>query len=606
METRGTTGASKAQLKQSLRGYQIFFIVISGIIGAGVFNNNGQALAAAGPVGMLTAVVVLGVIAICVGETVSEFAQVFPAPNGIFEYVYAFVDEELAWVVTISYWYSFASLFALHMLEAASLLRYWYQEDKWWSLLLFYGFCPFILFFINLSGVWWFGLIETIGGAFKMAYLIGITLTLYIVSGKEKLHPYQPAELEPSNPFSLGFTFRGPIARTPGSAFCLVLPLVAYGYVGIEGSILAAFEARPPNGIGWPSRTIHWATFVLYLLCTIGIIVTVDWGDPLLPYPYGAVIKDYTSPTLDSLPDTENAVVIAMWRYGHGSGVFNALLIFGVISAANTSLYIASRTLYGLTYRIRGRNILSKQLKKASIMWEFTGVPAMAIFWSVMSFYWLPWLSKIEQRDAVRKLNTIISITSSVSCLVVWAAICVAFHRYEKWTRLCADRLEAEGYSRFLRDSTEYQKRVQTLFFWLQPWNARVGFVGCLILFAFSSATWWYDPVTVWKVATAYGLQIVLFAVWFILKSYNRWKKGWVRMEVERNPRTLIRRLKRLELVSQIAEHRNEYYRNTLNGEYSIQNIPDDARERGREESESGLTNRDSEMATQRPISEAL
>jgi amino acid permease len=74
------------------------------VIGTGVFTDNGQVLALAGPLGMLVGVVSLGLVAFCVGDTVSEFVQVFPAPNGIFEYIHAFVDEELAWVVTICYW----------------------------------------------------------------------------------------------------------------------------------------------------------------------------------------------------------------------------------------------------------------------------------------------------------------------------------------------------------------------------------------------------------------------------------------------------------------------------------------------------------------------
>ncbi|KAI0009693.1 amino acid permease-domain-containing protein [Xylariaceae sp. FL0662B] len=561
MATSDNSGAVSAQLLQRLRGEQIFFIVISSIIGTGVFTNNGQALAVAGPAGMLVAVVVLGIIAVFVGETISEFVQVFPAPNGIFEYVHAFVDEELAWVVTVCYWYSYTSIFALQMFVAADLLRYWGQQDSIWSLLVFYGFGPFLLFFLNLSGVWWFGLIETIGGALKTILLIGVTITLYVIAGYNNLR----------NPINDGFQFREPLVKSTGSAFCLALPVVAYGYVGIEASIVAAFEARPPNGIGWPSRVIHWFTFVCYFACTLGIALTVNWKEPGLRLPYEGILPNSTTaPNLDldtDSPVTHSAVIIA--TRNHGAGIINACLIFSVISAGNTALYIASRTLYGLTYRIRGRNILSRQLLKASMLWDFTGVPAMALLWSLIAFYWLPWLSKIENQDAVSKLNTVISITSSIACLIVWAAVCLAFHRYEKWTRLCAEGLKARGYSRFLRDSPEYKRRVWNLLFWLQPWNARIGFIGCIVVFAFASATWWYEDVTILKVVIAYGPQIVMFVCWCILKSYNKWKRGWVWMEVEPIPRKLIQRLQQLDHVSQTAEHRHAYYGSALSQQHS-------------------------------------
>lgn len=79
------------------------FIIVSAVIG-GVFAPTAQALKIAGPAGALLAIVVGGVIAISVMECVSEFTQLFPAPNAIVEIIAAFVDEDLAWVAGISYW----------------------------------------------------------------------------------------------------------------------------------------------------------------------------------------------------------------------------------------------------------------------------------------------------------------------------------------------------------------------------------------------------------------------------------------------------------------------------------------------------------------------
>lgn len=44
----------------------------------------------------------------------------------------------------------------------------------------------------------------------------------------------------------------------------------------------------------------------------------------------------------------------------------------------------------------------------------------------------------------------IVAVTASVSCLIVWAALCLAFIRYEKWLRICDDGL---------KDSHEYYRR---------------------------------------------------------------------------------------------------------------------------------------------------
>lgn len=92
-------------------------IVLSGIIGTGVSVTNTDALKLVGPAGLLVALAVLGVVAVSVGETVSHLVQLFPTPNAIFEYVYNFVDEELAWIIGFLYWYE--------SLQGALYLMFW-------------------------------------------------------------------------------------------------------------------------------------------------------------------------------------------------------------------------------------------------------------------------------------------------------------------------------------------------------------------------------------------------------------------------------------------------------------------------------------------------
>ncbi len=79
-------------------------ITISCVIGVTIFFSDGEALEVAGPGGMLLAFGVVGIVAICVMECISEMIQMFPAPNAMMEFVRAFVDEDLAWVVGIAYW----------------------------------------------------------------------------------------------------------------------------------------------------------------------------------------------------------------------------------------------------------------------------------------------------------------------------------------------------------------------------------------------------------------------------------------------------------------------------------------------------------------------
>ena len=53
---------------------------------------------------MLVTMGIMGLVAICVMEGVSELTQLFPTPNAVVQYVRAFVDKDLGWVVGVAYW----------------------------------------------------------------------------------------------------------------------------------------------------------------------------------------------------------------------------------------------------------------------------------------------------------------------------------------------------------------------------------------------------------------------------------------------------------------------------------------------------------------------
>lgn len=60
--------------------------------------------------GVITAVVVVGIVVICVMECISELVQLFPAPLAVYYYMETFVDKEFAWVAAIAYWWVFTRL----------------------------------------------------------------------------------------------------------------------------------------------------------------------------------------------------------------------------------------------------------------------------------------------------------------------------------------------------------------------------------------------------------------------------------------------------------------------------------------------------------------
>ena len=123
----------------------------------GLFDNSGEILNIAGPVGGLIAYLIVGVAVICIMEGIAEMIGHWPIANAMVEFVKAFVDKDLAIVVGLAYWYLFTSAsyisvyaeqfryayaisFNHLIIAAANLARYWDWSLSCRTLFLFLAF----------------------------------------------------------------------------------------------------------------------------------------------------------------------------------------------------------------------------------------------------------------------------------------------------------------------------------------------------------------------------------------------------------------------------------------------------------------------------------
>ena len=166
---------------------------------------------------------------------------------------------------------------------------------------------------------------------------------------------------------------------------------MAFSFYGVESIAITANEAKYSRSLTWPSRVIAYAVFIFYFLCTIGEALTASWTAPYLPPIFGV---DGNSTAPNSPPRSSNWVVnvTLMSGYHNFAGFLNGCFIFSVLSTSNSALYIASRTLYGLTRDIPDTNILGRFINRLSLVVRRTGVPAAALVFSSVFFFWLPFL----------------------------------------------------------------------------------------------------------------------------------------------------------------------------------------------------------------------
>lgn len=323
--------------------------------------------------------------------------------------------------------------------------------------------------------------------------------------------------------------------------------LAVYPFLGVESVTMTAFEAKNTAELKLPARNISFIVLSVYMVSIVSMLLNVSWTDQFLMIYYNQW-KPGDSP-MDCLamgqqssvrPRAENIAadgvthlvpVIALDNFGipYLGGAINACLLYSAFSAANSALFVASRTLYGLGSSIQ-RDEKSRVLRWLSTLAnvDSNGVPQRAIIGS-MIFGWIPFLSLVNA-NGTDSMQDILQSIGTTSCIIVWASQALAFLRYHWWLRRHHTYLKND-YVQFDRWSRTGHMS------WLegaQPWLAWFSLIASLtILLVFASAGLWSSNHEARKHLTVKaldqylgpGLLLVMFIGLKVVK--RRW---WVRL----------------------------------------------------------------------------
>lgn len=200
-------------------------------------------------------------------------------------------------------------------------------------------------------------------------------------------------------------------------------------------------------------------------------MITVPWNSPNFPLIYTRSTSD-SATNVDACGLSPIAVVVALCNsnssyYDHSNsslphhhkpypdlaGFVNGCLLYSVLSAGNTALYVASRTLYGLASspRLRARGYFGMLIRSLGTTNPRTGVPVYAVVFSWLILCWVPLLAFHDEPwrvlDGVSakqskgkdiklillQIKQFLFVTSSMAYVVVWAVLCLAFIRFRNW-----------------------------------------------------------------------------------------------------------------------------------------------------------------------------
>ena len=204
-----------------------------------------------------------------------------------------------------------------------------------------------------------------------------------------------------------------------------VIPIAAYAFVGIEIISAAAIEVKKPrSNLPTPANYIAPVVGLIYMLLLLMFCLNIHWNDPDLPPFYGISSAHQQKALQPKDPNlipasestTHSVMVIAVEHAGmkNLAGFLVAALIFATYNTAMISLYVASRTLHGLT---RAMDVNSNLRVKRWIAYlsvtNGKHVPSVSLVVSAIAFgSWLPALQFTRARPTTGDVHIPQSIVS--------------------------------------------------------------------------------------------------------------------------------------------------------------------------------------------------
>ncbi|KAJ0415316.1 amino acid permease/ SLC12A domain-containing protein [Aspergillus carlsbadensis] len=337
------------ELHRDLKARHISMIAIGGAIGTGLIIGTGKALTA-GPGSLFIAYTFMGLIVWTVMCGLGEMAAWLPLSSGFTGYAGRFCDPALGFTLGWCYYIKYIILPPTQLTAAALVITYWPRTSAenvnpgvWIAIFMV------TIIVINYFGVRIFGEMEFWLSAFKVVVMIGIILcSLVLALGGGPDHDRK------------GFRYwNDPGAFAPkyseGSlgkflAFWSTMVSATFAYLGTELIGVTVGEAQNPRKtIPKAIKLTFWRIIVFYVLSVLLVGMLVPYNSDDLAFATKASNSAAASP-----------FVAAMKNIPGLPHIINACILVFVFSAANSDLYIATRTLYGLAREHKAPKIFAK------------------------------------------------------------------------------------------------------------------------------------------------------------------------------------------------------------------------------------------------------
>ncbi|KAI0516952.1 amino acid permease/ SLC12A domain-containing protein [Xylaria bambusicola] len=456
-------------VKRGLKTRHLSMMALAGIIGPGLLVGTGNALSQGGPAALIIGFGVIGIVAFSIMQSIGEITVLYPSGGSFIKLADRFVDPAFACAVGWNYFIIWFTVLANEYNVVTSILEFWSDKVPIWGyfLLLWSAFLGFQFLGVESFGEaeFWLALVKVAG--LIAYYIFAIVYASGGVIGAD----------------AIGFRYwRDPGAFADGFAgVAKVFVFCSTFYVGVESVAVAATETKNP-GVAVPIaiRQVFWRIIFVYLGAAFFFGLTCPANADGLINGASRALK--------------SPMTIAIQNAGWEGGVhlINAFILITCISACNSSIYIASRTVLFMAQDEKAPKFLGRTNKR--------GVPGPAIIFTNL----FGALSLLNLSSGAADAYGYIINLSGVGTFLVWGAISFTHIRFRQaW--------EAQGYD------------VEDLPFkslWY-PWNAYFGLFANIFL-ALVQGWSTFAPFNAGNFVDAYILLPLFFIIYVAFKFWNK------------------------------------------------------------------------------------
>ncbi|WP_051280612.1 amino acid permease [Anaerovorax odorimutans] len=424
------------ELKRGIKGWQVAFIGLGGVIGSCYFLGVGVLVRDMGPA-VLLAFAVVGLIVYGLMIAYAELLVNLPRKGSFVAYTNEFLGETLSVGMGWSFWFNWVCYVPSEAIAVSIVLNVLIPGNT-----MAYAIGALaVLTIINLTAVDIFAKIESTLAIIKVCAIISFIIAAFgIWVGLWGNEGFLGASINFGND-ALSF---GQQLFPNGFTIVLVnMVIVLVTFQGTEIVGLAAAEAQDPDkSVPKACKSVTYRIVVLYLIPILLILLIFPYGEANID---GSIFSD----------------TLAKYNLNFLAGLMSSVVLIAAFSCANTGFYGTVRCMFGLSVEGLAPKFLSKLNKSSN--------PKNAVIFTLVFMWIVLMIGLLASESSI--YENLLSMSGFTGTLA-WVGIIASQLVFRK-------RIKARGY-----DTKDLKARVKPGQTWIPP-VAMIAQLFCLVLLAF-------------------------------------------------------------------------------------------------------------------------